>query len=134
MLERLDRLAGASLLDQRRCQISIGGEVIGIPGQRIAEGCVDIGVIGVGRPVLVTVGGARLHALAAGPIIAQLYGKHVRIVALKANKDLARMNELFISGKLLPVIEGPYRLADLREAFRLFGTGDHKGKIVVVLA
>jgi hypothetical protein len=28
----------------------------------------------------------------------------------------------------------PYRLADLPEAFRLFGRGDHKGKIVVSLA
>jgi NADPH:quinone reductase-like Zn-dependent oxidoreductase len=42
-------------------------------------------------------------------------------VALKANKDLAHMNDLFTSGTLRPVIEGTYALADLREAFRLFG-------------
>ena len=85
----------------------------------------------------VTVGGSMprlLQALVLGPLVSQVYGKHVRIVALKANKDLAHMNELFASGKLLPVIEGPYRLSDLPEAFRLFGTGDHKGKIVVSLA
>ena len=82
----------------------------------------------------VTVGGSLprlLQALVLGPIISWLYGKHVRIVALKPNKDLARMNELFASGKLLPVLEGPYGLADLPAAFRLFGSGDHKGKIVV---
>ena len=44
------------------------------------------------------------------------------------------MNELFEAGKLLPVIDGPYELADLPEAFRLFGTGDHKGKIIVTIA
>jgi NADPH:quinone reductase-like Zn-dependent oxidoreductase len=84
----------------------------------------------------VTVGGSLprlLQVLVMGPIVARVYGKHLRIVALKANKDLARMNELFESGKLLPVIEGPYRLSDLPEAFRLFGTGDHQGKIVVSL-
>jgi NADPH:quinone reductase-like Zn-dependent oxidoreductase len=53
---------------------------------------------------------------------------------LKPNKDLAYMNELFEAGKLTPVIDGPYKLADLPEAFRLFGRGDHKGKIIVTVA
>jgi NADPH:quinone reductase-like Zn-dependent oxidoreductase len=44
------------------------------------------------------------------------------------------MNELFEAGKLQPVIDGPYKLSDLREVFRLFGTGDHKGKIIVTMA
>ena len=85
----------------------------------------------------VTVGGSiprLLQTVMLGPIVSQIYGKHLRLVALKANKDLAHMNELFASGKLLPVIEGPYRLSDLPEAFRLFGAGDHKGKIIVSLA
>jgi NADPH:quinone reductase-like Zn-dependent oxidoreductase len=85
----------------------------------------------------VTVGGSiprLLQTVVLGPLISQVYGKHVRLVALKANKDLAHMNELFTSGKLIPVIEGPYRLSDLSEAFRLFGRSDHKGKIIVSLA
>jgi len=41
---------------------------------------------------------------------------------------------LFEAGKLAPVIDGPYKLADVREAFRLFGTGEHKGKIIVTMA
>jgi NADPH:quinone reductase-like Zn-dependent oxidoreductase len=85
----------------------------------------------------VTVGGSLprlLQLLVLGPILSQVCGKRARIVALKANKDLNHMNELFTSGKLLPVIEGPYALSDLPEAFRLFGAGDHKGKIVVTLA
>jgi NADPH:quinone reductase-like Zn-dependent oxidoreductase len=85
----------------------------------------------------VTVGGGvprLLQALVLGPVISRLYGKHVRLVMLKPNKDLAYLNELFEAGKLLPVIEGPYELSELSEAFRLFGTGDHKGKIVVKVA
>jgi len=62
-----------------------------------------------------------------------LSNKHVRIVALKPNKDLAYMNQLFEAGKLVPVIDGPYKLAEVPEAFRLFGTGDHKGKIIVTM-
>jgi NADPH:quinone reductase-like Zn-dependent oxidoreductase len=84
----------------------------------------------------VTVGGEvprLLQTLMLGPVISRVRGKHLRIVALQANKDLARLDELFTSGKLVPVIEGPYRLADLPEAFRLFGTANHKGKIVVSL-
>ncbi len=85
----------------------------------------------------VTVGGdtARLfQALVLGPLLSRLYNKYVRIVILKPNKDLAYMNELFEAGKLVPVIDGPYKLADVPEAFRLFGTGDHKGKIIVTMA
>jgi NADPH:quinone reductase-like Zn-dependent oxidoreductase len=66
--------------------------------------------------------------------MSRLYDKHLRIVTLKPNKDLAYMNELFEAGKLTPVIDGPYKLADVPEAFRHFGTGDHKGKIVVTMA
>ena len=69
-----------------------------------------------------------------GPLLARLYHKHVRIVGLKPNKDLAYMNGLFEAGKLQPVLDGPYALADLPEALRFFGTGDHRGKIIVTLA
>jgi len=84
-----------------------------------------------------TVGGNTprlLQALVLGPLISRLSNKHLRIVTLKPNKDLAYMNELFEAGKLVPVIDRPYKLADVPEAFRLFGTGDHKGKIIVTMA
>jgi NADPH:quinone reductase-like Zn-dependent oxidoreductase len=84
--------------------------------------------------VYATVGGSMprlLQALPLAPLISRAMGKHIRIVVLKPNKDLGYMSELFEAGKLKPVIEGPYRLADIADAFRLFGAGDHKGKIVV---
>lgn len=84
-----------------------------------------------------TVGGSirRLMEFAAlGPAISRLSNKHLRIVVLKANKDLAFVNELFETGRLVPVIDRVYPLVDVPEALRRFGTGDHKGKIVVTIA
>lgn len=86
--------------------------------------------------VYVTVGGsmARLfQALFLGPWIKMISKKNIRIVMLKQNKDLAYMNELFEAGKLVPVIDGHYELGDVPEAFRHFGEGRHKGKVVITL-
>ena len=66
-------------------------------------------------------------------MISRLYNKHVRMVGLKQNKDLAYMNELFEAGQLVPVIDRRYKLADVPEAFRFFGTGDHEGKIIITM-
>ena len=86
--------------------------------------------------IYVTVGGSigRLfQALFFGWWIKLIHKKHIRIVALKLNKDLAYMNELFEAGKVKPVIDGPYRLDEAPDAFRLFGKAAHKGKIVIVI-
>ena len=55
------------------------------------------------------------------------------IVNLKLNKDLAYMCELFEVGKVKPVIDGPYKLEEVPEAFRVFGNAEHKGKLVIVI-
>lgn len=86
--------------------------------------------------VYVTVGGdmGRLfQALVSGPWASLTMKRSVRICALKANKDLPYMNELFETGRLKPIMEPTYRLEDIREAMTLFGTGLHKGKIVVTI-
>jgi NADPH:quinone reductase-like Zn-dependent oxidoreductase len=74
-----------------------------------------------------------LQTLVLGPLLAWLQHKHVRVVGLKPNKDLAYMNELFEAGDLQPVIDRSYELAELPEAFRFYSTGDHQGKIVVTM-
>ncbi|MFC0774746.1 NAD(P)-dependent alcohol dehydrogenase [Terrimonas alba] len=61
--------------------------------------------------VYVTVGGSMsrlLQGLLLAPWIRMFRKKHIHIVALKTNKDLAYMNELFETGKTKPVIDGPY--------------------------
>lgn len=59
--------------------------------------------------------------------------KRLRLVGLKPNKDLAYMNALFEAGKMKPVLDGPYRLANVPEAFRYSRTGDYKGKIIITM-
>ena len=86
--------------------------------------------------VYVTVGGSigRLfQALFLAPLISLIYKKHIRLVALKPNKDLSYMNELFKTGKVKPVIDGSYKLEEVPDAFRLFDKGDHKGKLVITI-
>ncbi len=86
--------------------------------------------------IYVTVGGSMirlLQALILGPWISMISNKKIGIVALKPNKDLAYMNELFEAGKVKPVIDGPYKLKEVPSAFRLFGEGVHKGKVVITV-
>jgi NADPH:quinone reductase-like Zn-dependent oxidoreductase len=82
----------------------------------------------------VTVGGdmGRLLQVAVwGPVFSRLAHKHLRVVGLKANKDLDYMNKLFDAGHLVPVLDRHYRLDQVPEALRYFGTGEHTGKVII---
>ena len=84
----------------------------------------------------VTVGGSigrLIQSLLLAPLIRIIQKKHLHIVALKTNKDLAYMSDLFKAGKIKCVIDGPYRLDEVPEAFRLFNKAGHKGKIVITI-
>jgi len=82
----------------------------------------------------VTVGGYLtriLQALILGPLISMFSKKKIRIVALKPNKDLAYVNELFEAGKVKPIIDKPYKLSEVAAAIQYFGEGKHKGKVII---
>jgi NADPH:quinone reductase-like Zn-dependent oxidoreductase len=84
----------------------------------------------------VTVGGSiprLLQTAILGPLISRVSGKHVRVVGLKPNKDLAYINQLFEAGELAPVIDRQYAFSEVADAFRRFGAANHKGKIVLTL-
>lgn len=84
--------------------------------------------------IYVTVGGSTrrlLQALIVSPWIKMAKKKKIGIVALKTNKDLLYMNELFDSGKVIPVIDGHYKLEDVAAAMKFYSTAAHKGKIVI---
>ena len=74
-----------------------------------------------------------LQALLLGPWISMISKKYIRIVSLKPNKDLSYMNELFEAGNVKPVMDGPYKLNEFSEAFRIFGKAEHKGKVVITM-
>ena len=55
------------------------------------------------------------------------------MVGYKANKDLKYLVELFEAGKLKPFIDRCFPIEKTADAFRYFGEGCFKGKIVVTL-
>ena len=84
----------------------------------------------------VTVGGetARLlQALFLSPIIRFFFKKNVTVLALKPNKDLDYINELFEAGQIKPAIDGPYNISSTAEAIQHFGEGNHKGKVIITM-
>lgn len=84
----------------------------------------------------VTVGGTTarlLEVFILGWIINKLGNKKIRIVALKPNKDLDYINELFKAGKIKPLIDGPYELSEVPAAIEYFGSGNHKGKVIITV-
>jgi len=81
-----------------------------------------------------TVGGVMaklLQFLILGWWIRQTTGRKVVLIKLKQNKHLAYLGERFEARQLVPVIDGPYKLRDARDAFRHFAAGNHKGKVVI---
>jgi NADPH:quinone reductase-like Zn-dependent oxidoreductase len=86
--------------------------------------------------IYVTVGGSTvrlLQALLFKSWIKLINKKNISIVALKQNKDLGYMTELFESGKLKPVIDGSFKLEEVPKALKMFGKGEHKGKLVITI-
>lgn len=56
-----------------------------------------------------------------------------RLVAEGPNKGLADLKELIEAGKLVPIVDRTYQLNEVPKAFRYFGEGRHKGKIVIAM-
>jgi NADPH:quinone reductase-like Zn-dependent oxidoreductase len=69
-----------------------------------------------------------------GPLISRATGKQARVVALKTNKDLDYMNDLFQKGGLKLLIDRPYSLGDVPQAIQRFGEARHIGKVVISVA
>ena len=82
----------------------------------------------------VTVGGLTsklMQVLYMAPFISLFTKKKVCLVALKPNKDLDYINQLFEEGKLKYVLDGPYQLNEVPKAMQYYGEGKHKGKVIV---
>jgi len=84
----------------------------------------------------VTVGGKSARILQIvffGPLISMIGNKKLVLIMHKPNKNLNIINELFESGKVKPVIDRCFPLSETAEAFRYFGEGHFKGKVVITL-
>ena len=61
-------------------------------------------------------------------------GKKMGILMHKPNKkDLNYLSELFEAGKVVPVIDKCYTLSEVTEAFRYFGEGLARGKVIITM-
>lgn len=85
----------------------------------------------------VMVGGSMsriLQALLAAPLIAWLERKKMKVLVHKPNHhDQLVWKELIEAGRVKPVIDRQYSLNDAAEAFKYFGEGRAKGKVVVCM-
>jgi NADPH:quinone reductase-like Zn-dependent oxidoreductase len=75
--------------------------------------------------------GKLLFMVAASKPIEWATGKKLKMVAMKANKDLDLVEKLFFEGKLNPVIDGPFSFQNVPDAIKKFGEAKHIGKVVV---
>jgi NADPH:quinone reductase-like Zn-dependent oxidoreductase len=81
-----------------------------------------------------TVGGVTarlLSILIAGWLMRRTSSRKLVMIALTPNKHLAYLSECFEAGRLVPVIDGPYNLGDVQDAYRHFAAANHKGKVVI---
>ena len=82
----------------------------------------------------ITVGGILsrvLQLFLLSPFVSLFTNKKISLVILKANKDLLYMNEVYESGQVKPIIDGPYKFEELPAAIGYFGRAEHKGKVVI---
>ncbi|HQV29762.1 MAG TPA: NAD(P)-dependent alcohol dehydrogenase [Thermoflexales bacterium] len=70
-----------------------------------------------------------------GPVLSKKDGQRFSMLTLKPNlKDLPLIKELLEAGKIASVIDRRYSLAEAPDAFRYFGEGHAKGKVVINVA
>ena len=136
-LDLMRSLGADEVLDYRRQDFTRSGRLY----DRILDVKTSRSVLACARAlepdgVYVTVGGSMprlFQLLLLTPWLRLTTSKSAKLLALKANKDLLDIQAFFESGKVAPVIDGPYSLEDVPQAFRHFGEGRHKGKVVITV-
>jgi NADPH:quinone reductase-like Zn-dependent oxidoreductase len=88
--------------------------------------------------IYVCVGGSMaqyFQAMLLGPLISIAGRKKIGTVfAPPTQKDYAFLTELFEAGKLVPVIDKCYPLAECAKALQYYGEGHAQGKVVITMA
>ena len=72
------------------------------------------------------------QAVTLGPLSARFGGKRVSVLAHKPRRaDLIELNEMVDSGKVAPVVDRIYPLAEVPDAVRRIAAGESVGKLVI---
>jgi NADPH:quinone reductase-like Zn-dependent oxidoreductase len=81
-----------------------------------------------------SMGGLLLQLMLFGSIISKFGNKKLGLMGYRPNRnDLDTLSRLFEEGKVIPVIDRSYPLQETADAFRYFGTGRVRGKIIITL-
>jgi NADPH:quinone reductase-like Zn-dependent oxidoreductase len=74
------------------------------------------------------------QSMLLGPLMSRSGGKQMSNLLHRQDKeDLVFVKELLESGKVVPVIDRRYPLTEVPEAFRYFGEGHARGKVVITM-
>jgi len=87
--------------------------------------------------VYILVGGASSvvnQLMLLGPLISLTSKKKMSLLLYKPNKGLDYLIELIESGKVHPVVDKIYPLSETVDAFRYYGDGRARGKVVITVA
>lgn len=75
-----------------------------------------------------------LQLIFLGPLISMTGSRKMGLLLYKVdNNDLNDINPLWEAGKVVPVIDRRYPLAEVAEAMRYFGEGNAVGKVVITI-
>lgn len=79
-----------------------------------------------------SMGGLLFRMMVVEPVLSNFRSRKLGIMGYRPNRqDLDNLGQLFEEGKLIPVIDKCYPLDEVAAAFRYFGTGRVRGKIVI---
>lgn len=79
--------------------------------------------------------GRLLQFMVVAPLLSRFGTRKLGIMGYKPNRpDLDYLTRLFEEGKVVPVIDRIYPLTATDDAFRYFGTGGVRGKVVILVA
>jgi NADPH:quinone reductase-like Zn-dependent oxidoreductase len=73
------------------------------------------------------------QALLIGPWLSMAGSRKLGALTVKPNQDLVFMKELIEAGKVKPVIDRCFPLGETAAAFRYYGEGHARGKVVITL-
>jgi len=74
-----------------------------------------------------------IETMAFGSLLSMTGSKKICVLVHKPNQELPYLKELYESGKLKPVIDRTFPLEKGVEAFKHFGAGHFKGKVVITM-